>query len=150
MGLVAPVWIDLEQAVAKAAAAPRAEGIVVSVDVAGLEMLADPLVEKVFLNLVDNSMRHGGRVTTITVTARAVDHGLVLAFEDDGVGIPEHEKELIFQAGYGKHTGYGLFLAREILVASGMSIVETGRAGSGARFEIAVTSGRFRPAATAG
>ena len=33
---------------------------------------------------------------------------LKLVYEDEGVGIPEDEKEKIFTEGYGKGTGYGL------------------------------------------
>jgi signal transduction histidine kinase len=67
--------------------------------------------------------------------------------EDNGVGIPEKDKEKIFEQGYGKHTGLGLFLAKEILAITGISIRETGTPGTGARFEILVPKDtcRFAP-----
>jgi len=40
--------------------------------------------------------------------------------------------------GFGKNTGFGLFLSREILALNGITIRETGVFGRGARFEIAV------------
>lgn len=144
MGIAAPVWINLGEAVGRAAVSPRSNGITVNVDVGDLEILTDPLVEKVFYNILDNAERHGGGVRTITVTGTVVQDGLRLTFEDDGVGIPEGEKEKIFEAGYGKNTGYGLFLAKEILGASGMAISERGERGKGARFEILVPSARYR------
>jgi signal transduction histidine kinase len=64
--------------------------------------------------------------------------------EDDGVGISSKDKSLIFNKGFGKHTGLGLFLAREILAITGMVIMETGFPGKGARFEIIVPPGAFR------
>ncbi|PKL57911.1 MAG: sensor histidine kinase, partial [Methanomicrobiales archaeon HGW-Methanomicrobiales-5] len=40
--------------------------------------------------------------------------------------------------GFGKHTGLGLFLSREILSITGISITETGTPDKGVRFEIHV------------
>ena len=39
--------------------------------------------------------------------------GLVILWADDGIGIAEEDKEKIFERGFGKNTGLGLFLARE-------------------------------------
>ena len=64
--------------------------------------------------------------------------------EDDGTGIPAEEKEKIFERGYGKNTGLGLFLTREILGITGITIRETGIPGKGARFEIAVPTAAYR------
>ena len=69
---------------------------------------------------------------------------LVITWEDNGMGIAEDDKEKIFRRGYGKNTGMGLFLVREILSLTGISIRETGVAGSGARFEIVVPEGKYR------
>lgn len=57
--------------------------------------------------------------------------------------IPHKEKELIFDHEYGQHTGMGLFLAREILAITGISITECGVCGEGARFEISVPQGGY-------
>jgi signal transduction histidine kinase len=43
-----------------------------------------------------------------------------------------------------KNTGMGLFLIREILSITGMSISETGEPGTGVRFEIRVPAGMYR------
>lgn len=71
-------------------------------------------------------------------------YGLILNFEDNGVGIPCDEKETIFEKGYRSGSGFGLFLAREILDITGSSILETGEPGSGARFEVFFPLGSFR------
>jgi signal transduction histidine kinase len=68
----------------------------------------------------------------------------VLYVEDDGSGIPASDKERIFQRGFGKHTGLGLFLVREILGITGITIRETGEPGKGAQFEITVPAGDCR------
>jgi signal transduction histidine kinase len=60
--------------------------------------------------------------------------------------VPLDLKEKIFDKGYGKHTGFGLFLAREILAITGITIHETGLYGKGARFEIKVPKGKYRGA----
>ena len=114
---------------------------------------ADPLFEKVIYNLFDNTLRHGGKATEIGITfLEEGGHG-VLIVEDNGVGIPDSEKEKIFERGYGKNTGWGLFLVREILAITGMTIVENGVPGKGARFEIRIPRGKYatempEPAAT--
>jgi PAS domain S-box-containing protein len=110
----------------------------------GIELYADPMLEMVFSNLLDNSIRHGGPVTRITVTCRETAEGLVISFADNGTGIPVEEKEAVFERGYGRNTGLGLFLVREILAITGIGIRETGTYGKGARFEIVVPPGSYR------
>jgi len=107
------------------------------------------MLEKVFSNLLDNSLRHGGHVTGIGVSAHESDQGLVVVWEDNGVGIRAGEKERIFERGFGKHTGFGLFLVREILSLTGITIKETGKPGTGARFELLVPKGAYRFSAPA-
>jgi len=109
-----------------------------------LEIYADLMLEKVFHNLADNSIRHGGNVTEIRLHTHVDPEGLTIMFEDNGIGIPAEEKEKIFKRGYGKHTGLGLFLVREILSITGITIRETGKAGKGARFEIHVPDNAYR------
>jgi len=105
---------------------------------------ADVMLEKVFFNLLDNSIRHGKRVNDIRVSVHQEMGALSIVWEDNGVGIPENEKEKIFSRGFGENTGLGLFLAREILFLTGITIKETGTEGRGARFEIRVPSGSYR------
>ncbi len=109
-----------------------------------LELYADPLLERVLYNLLDNAIKHGDHVKTITVTAEPDGPALVIRWADDGTGIPDDEKEKIFDRGFGKNTGLGLFLAREILGLTGIAIRETGTFGRGARFELTVPPGAYR------
>ncbi|HWQ65857.1 MAG TPA: PAS domain S-box protein [Methanospirillum sp.] len=110
----------------------------------GMWVYADPIIRKVFTTLMDNAIRHAGEITTIRFTSREVSDSVVITCEDDGIGIPEPEKERIFDHGYGHHTGIGLFLAREILSITGLSIRECGVEGKGSRFEIQVPPGKYR------
>jgi signal transduction histidine kinase len=117
----------------------------VIVDRPDLEVYADPLVEKVFYNLIDNALRYGGgEMKTIGFSCRETEAGLILACEDDGEGIRGEDKTHLFEQGYGKNTGLGLFLTREILSITGIAIAETSEYGKGARFEMLVPKGAYR------
>jgi PAS domain S-box-containing protein len=109
-----------------------------------LEIFADPWLKKVFFNLIDNTLRYAEHVTKITVSYRESEDGLDILFEDNGIGIPVDEKEKIFERGYGKNIGYGLFMAREILAITGLTIQETGEPGKGARYTIHVPKRLYR------
>lgn len=109
-----------------------------------VEVFADPLLGKVFSNLIDNSLRHGEKVSAIQIHCSSVNNALRIVCEDNGIGIPVRIRPLLFEPGKGKNTGYGLFLVREILSVTGITISEQGAAGKGARFEIVVPSGSFR------
>jgi signal transduction histidine kinase len=83
-------------------------------------------------------------MTTISITSRTEKMGLVLVFEDDGAGVADRDKAIIFDRGFGKNTGLGLYLSREILGITGITITETGVFGEGARFEMTIPAGGFR------
>jgi PAS domain S-box-containing protein len=109
-----------------------------------LEIYADPLLEKVFYNLFDNAIRHGENITHIRIYCVREGPDLLLIFGDDGQGIPPENKERIFKRGFGKHTGLGLFLSREILAITRIEISETGEFRKGARFELRIPAGSYR------
>jgi len=111
----------------------------------GLEVYADPLLVKVFENLIDNSLRHGERVRHITVSTLQYGLGqIAIEYEDDGVGVHEEDKERIFEKGFGKNTGLGLFLIREILAITGLTIKESGVYEKGVLFEIFIPREKYR------
>ena len=102
------------------------------------EIFADPMIGKVFYNLIDNALRHGDHVTRITFSCRQDGQVLIILCEDDGIGIPAKDKQHIFTKGFGRDSGLGLFLIQEILAITGITIRETGEPGKGARFEMTV------------
>jgi signal transduction histidine kinase len=119
--------------------------VTTTVDRKDLEVYADPMFLKVFFNLIDNAVRHGGRTAiTLRFSSQENGGGLVIVCEDDGVGIGMEDKQHLFEQGFGKHTGLGLFLSREILSITGITIQENGTPGKGARFEISVPKGAYR------
>jgi len=143
IGMGTPQWQQIEPIIEREKTMLPVPGVTISHDTGGIEVYADPLLEHVIHNLIDNSLRHGGGVTSIWITALQDDMGLKIVYEDNGQGIPPREKEDIFRRGYGKNTGFGLFLSREILGTTGLTIKETGIFGKGARFEIRVPHGFF-------
>ena len=104
----------------------------------GLTVIADSLLRQVFYNLIDDSLKHGEKVTQIKVYYKQEKESLRLFYEDDGVGIPEDEKEQIFREGYGKGTGYGLYLIKKIFDVYDWTIQETGAFGKGAQFTMTI------------
>ncbi len=143
----APEWQDIHDLVEAAGADYASSAITIANDVPpGLRVFSDPMMGRVFSNLIDNAIRHGGDATAIRFSAVREGDALVIACEDDGAGVPEGEKEKIFARGYGKNTGWGLFLSREILAITGMSIHEEGEPGKGARFLITVPAGSWQHA----
>ena len=139
LGMHAPGWYRVSEMVSR----HRPENIQISCT-CDAEVFADPMLEKVFFNLIDNSIRHGERVTVIRIRCEQEMDGLTITVEDDGTGVPPDCKEKIFLKGYGKNTGFGLFLAREILAITSITIRETGEPGKGAVFTITVPKGSYR------
>ncbi len=147
IGVAPPFWQDCRTLVDIAAGKTLAGKVTVKNDLpTGEEIFADPLVFKVFYNLMDNAVRYGGKITTIRFTVGESNGDPIVVCEDDGFGFPADEKEKIFDRGFGKNTGMGLFLTREILSITGITISEVGVPGKGARFEMTVPEGAWRMA----
>lgn len=144
LGEQEPKWINVGDVVSETYENSAFEGLELQNDVKKIEIFADPLFEKVIYNLFDNAVKHGEKITRISFTVKEVSDGLVITCEDDGIGIPEEAKEKIFRREYFKNSGLGLFLSREILAITGMTIKENGKFGEGAKFEIHVREGNYR------
>jgi PAS domain S-box-containing protein len=104
----------------------------------GLTVLADSLLRQIFYNLIDNSLKYGEKISKIRVHYKEEKNQLKLIYEDDGVGIPEEMRSNLFKEGFGKGTGYGLYLIKRICEAYGWTIQETGEHGQGAQFTMAI------------
>jgi len=149
LGVTAPVWQRASACVSDAAGSLPLGDIRIENQATDLEVYADPLLEKVFYNLIDNALRYGGtKMTEIRVSAQEAEGKLVIVVADNGDGVSNEDKMRLFTKGFGHNTGLGLFLSREILAITGMTIAETGDPGNGARFEITVPEGAWRHAAT--
>jgi PAS domain S-box-containing protein len=145
IGVHAPAWQDIRVLVDKTGNDVARDQVMFKNDLpAGMEVFADPLIAKVFYNLMDNAVRHGGKITTVRFSCEEREGDLTMVCEDDGHGVRADEKERIFDRGFGKNTGFGLAISREILDITGITIRETGTPGHGARFWITVPRGAYR------
>jgi signal transduction histidine kinase len=89
----------------------------------------------VFENLFRNAVEHGGSDVTVRV-GRAGEDGFYV--EDDGPGIPEGERDAVFDPGHtsvSDGTGFGLTIVRRIAEAHGWQVTVTEGTEGGARFE---------------
>jgi PAS domain S-box-containing protein len=144
IGVQEPRWQNLHTAATTVCMDDGYRTVEIDPHLGHVEIFADPLLRTVFGNLFENSARHGGSVTRILVGGMETPDGYTLFIEDDGDGVAPEDKARIFQKGVGRHTGLGLFLAKEVLEITGLSICETGEFGKGARFEIRIPKGMFR------
>ncbi|MBR1369602.1 hypothetical protein RJ53_08940 [Methanocalculus chunghsingensis] len=145
IGAYDPEWQPVQPLIKRVAGDIRIEGIEMIEHVDPVTIYADRLFIKVIHTLLENAIRHGGAITTITIsTSEQEDGSLILVIEDDGTGIPDEEKELIFRYGYGKNTGFGLAFARDIAAVTGITLIEDGEEGRGARFELMIPKQGWR------
>jgi signal transduction histidine kinase len=135
--------VDLDALVARAAR--RARPGEIRIDRSGVEPVqlhgSPAQLERVLTNLLDNAVRHAKQQVTVTVRA-APDGAAEVVVADDGPGIPDDQRERVFErftrldeartAGEGG-AGLGLAIAREIAERHGGSLALAPR-GPGARF----------------
>lgn len=109
---------------------------------AGPTVRSDPrIVEQVVMNLLANANRHSPDAGQVTVTATHLDHNTVrLEVSDTGPGIPEAEREKIFEPYYRTQgsagvpgSGLGLAIARRVLDETGGRIWAAANEAGGAR-----------------
>lgn len=119
---------------------PSLVGIEIVNECHGLTVMADSLLRQLFYNLLDNSSKHGVKVTQVKLRYSKSEEGTKLYYEDNGVGISDENKLRLFTEGFttGNGSGLGLRLAKKMIDVYGWSIAETGIAGQGVRFEISI------------
>ncbi len=145
LGIQAPCWQKISSVLDAAAGSLHMGTVTLENHAGSLDVYADPLFPKVFYNLIDNALRYGGEnLTKIMVSTKENKEGIIITVEDDGAGISAEDKKRLFEKGFGKNTGYGLHLSREILSLTGISIVEDSLPGNGARFRITVPKDMYR------
>jgi PAS domain-containing protein len=145
LGASPPVWLRIQQTLESTRLPSDTGTVSIRLWTERLEIYADQLFADVLTHLVENSLRHGsGTIKNIVVTYHETPEGLELTIEDDGSGIPAEKKQQIFEYDAGVHAGIGLFICRQIVEVTGMTIRETGTEGKGARFVIHVPPGGYR------
>jgi len=143
-GIVSPKWQHIGQAFDDAVSLLPRHSAGITSNVEGYEIYADPLLPRIFFTLLENSLRNSTRVQhEITLSALPEKDELLIVYTDNGYAIPEDEKEKVFDV---ESSGpvHGLFLIRELLGFTGITIRETGVYPAGVRFEIRVPAGKFR------
>ncbi len=133
--------INVEECFNQALALRRSvQNIKIINETRGLTVIADKLLSEVFYNLLDNSLRHGQRVTQIRLFTIKDNDKLKLIYEDNGVGVSEENKDKIFVGGFstGRSSGLGLKLIKRVIEGYGWSIVENGEPNKGAKFTITI------------
>jgi signal transduction histidine kinase len=105
------------------------------------------LVDIAIRNLLDNAIRHSPQGGTVSVT---VDTGGNVLVEDEGRGVPDEQKQLIFERFYRADrqrigTGIGLALVRRIARLHGGDAIVEDRPGGGARFILRLSGGTVGP-----
>ena len=139
IGVQSPGWHDVHKLIEKCANEVNLGKIKLENDIpSGTEVFADPLVVKVFCNLIHNATIHGGEVEHIRFAMEEEREDRTIICVDDGIGISTEVKEKLFTKGFGMGHGLGLFLSREILAITGITIKEEGETGKGARFVMTV------------
>lgn len=144
LGTSPPVWQNVQRTLESVQLPPEAGSASVRFWTERLEVYADPLLVDVLAHLVRNPFRFAGLVKKVLVTYQETSDGLDLCVEDDGLGVPAGEKKRIFEYDAGEHAGIGLFICRQILEVTGITIEEVGTEGNGARFVIHVPPGGYR------
>jgi signal transduction histidine kinase len=142
LGVEKLVYMDVKKAIDEAVALfPNVKDIKIINKCGGLTLLADSLLQQMFYNLIDNTLKYGQKTTRIEVHYEEAGlDKLRLFYEDDGVGIPDTDKAKLFKEGYstGGSTGYGLYLIKKMIEVYGWTIQEKGETGKGALFTITI------------
>jgi two-component system sensor histidine kinase ChvG len=102
----------------------------------------DERLGQVFRNLIDNAVSFSPQGGTVSIAASAEAGRARVSVEDDGPGIPPDNLEHIFERFYterpndhfGKNSGLGLSIARQITESAGGRVWAENREGGGARF----------------
>jgi PAS domain S-box-containing protein len=144
LGLKPPRWHNVRETFLYGISHTDLSQLTRTLDIDNLEIYADPLLENVFFALSENVLLHAKTATHIALRYQETNEGLTLIFEDNGRGILEDVKENIFERKTGAKKGMDLFLVREIIGITGITIIETGKPGKGARFQMMVPKGAYR------
>ncbi len=144
LGLSPPAWLGVRKILDSPDIPLPVQSVFFRFWTERLEIYADPLFKDVLVHITGNAIIHGISTKNVIVTYHETPEGLDLFLEDDGVGIPAGMKQRIFEYDAGGHNGLGLFICREILGVTGMTISESGMEGKSARFVIHVPPEGYR------
>ncbi len=144
-GLEAPERVDCLGVVAEEAA--RADASLRPIKPAGAAFEVEGssrLLRRMVRNLIENAVRHGAPPVEIELTRDVNAGSIVITIDDQGPGIPEAERERVFEPFYrpsgrpeaAGSWGLGLSVVRQIVVRHGGSVSCLARPGGGGRFRV--------------
>lgn len=136
-----PAWMPVQETIIGVLSHLDAGGMIVHAWTERLEIFTDPHLPAAFMHLTENAAAAGASALIVTYQIR--DGRCAICFEDNGPGIPDDARERLFSEG-SERSGHGLFLTREILAITGITIHEEGREGIGARFVMVVPPEGYR------
>ncbi len=111
-----------------------------------IDIIGDPLLLEILVNnLLENAVKYSPKHSTIIVELSWVGKEAKLVVADNGIGIPEEEKKLIFKKFYRigneetrttKGTGLGLYLCKKIAASHNADIEVTNNSPTGSKFNV--------------
>jgi len=108
------------------------------------------LIIQVIINLVDNAIKYTPAGSHITITTKQNEQHTEISVADNGAGIPDCEKEKVFQMFYSgsnpiadcrRSLGLGLSLCKSIITAHGGEITVSDNMPTGTVFTFTIPSG---------
>jgi len=144
IGVKSPEWINVRTEFDNAVKGFAMGNISIRNELADMDVYADPMLGKVFYNLIENSLKHGRTVTEIAIRGEELEEGYRILYEDNGVGIPPEQRPMIFKARVGEKSGFGMYLAAQICAITGLSIRLQEGSYAGTRVELIIPPGKFR------
>jgi PAS domain S-box-containing protein len=144
LGRSPPAWHRLKECLLDQMSSFDSKYVQLELEGCKWEMFSDAMLNRVFYNLLDNTVRHGQKATKVIVSARTQGEVLLISYTDNGIGLPSGKKKEVFEIREGESKSHALMMAREILGITGITIIEKGVPGQGAFFEIRVPAASFR------
>lgn len=144
LGANPPEWQNVRSVVGLAARSYTGSPLEIVTDLPDVEIYADAQFNHVFDRLLEFASGDGETPFMVRIHTVRGDGTLRVIVEDNGPGIPREEKEHLFDLKGDDSGRRGLFIAREILSITGISLEETGEPGTGSRFEIGIPETDFR------
>jgi len=142
LGASPPEWQNIRTVLDGVIQQQDTEGISFSIDLPDLEIYTDSQLDRVFERLFETAKPSEKNHRELCISSLQKDRDLVIALEYESGGIKPEDKEGIFEVQASNNRG--LFIAREILSLTGISLKETGIVGRNTRFEIEIPDTYFR------
>jgi PAS domain S-box-containing protein len=144
MGIQPPEWQNIAMILSDTIRQYDHDLIRISANFPSMQVFADNQLNQVFSRLIAKSLEKTTEKPEIRISHAIRDGTLIITLEDNGCGFSKEEKELLFELQGNGEGDRELFIAREILSLTDISLQETGTEGKGARFEIQVPETYYR------